>query len=95
MAKGILVRQENNESLINDLISLGEEWSKVNHSKIDKTSKRQMKQECREYLFRNYNRDLVSEGIISSFLLSLVIRLITNWLINILLERKNFNEQNR
>jgi len=95
MAKGVLVGYKNSDTLIDNLVSLGEEWSKINHAKVDKKSKKQIKQECRDYLFRNYDRELVSEGVLSSFLLSLVIRLITNWLINILLQRKNLNEQNR
>lgn len=87
MAEGILVGFNNKKDIVENLISLGEEWVKTSYSSSEKKSKRQLKQECRDYLFRNYDRELVSSGIISSLILSMVLRLITNWIINILLER--------
>lgn len=69
-------------------LELGRDWAKVVGKDLDKYSARQAKKNCSRYIQENFDRSKVKGGILVTIFLSVIIKIISNWIADMIIDKK-------
>jgi hypothetical protein len=80
---------DENKKIADLCLEIGENWTKVVGKDLQRFSPKIAKKQCSQYIQDNFDRSQVRGGILTTLFLSIIIRMIANWVANLIVKRED------
>jgi hypothetical protein len=76
-----------NKKIADLCLELGHDWTKVVGKDLYRLNQNIAKKQCSRYIQDNFDRSQVKGGLLTTIFLSVIIRVIANWIANLIVKK--------